>query len=246
MARMQILYVDDERPNLFNFTQLFESEYEVFTARSGEEGLAFLESQGEVALVVSDQRMPGMSGVELLARLRELYPDTVRMMITGYTDEEDLIGSINRGHVYRYIVKPWNEYDLRVTVRNAVQEYSLIKDRKKFIATIGEKNRELERLNGELEERVLARTEELVTTNDMLGAKLSELEAAMAKVRVLQGLLPICAYCKRIRDDRDYWQEVEGFLSKHSEATFSHGICPQCYEEKAKPQLVAALKRTSS
>ena len=70
-----------------------------------------------------------------------------------------------------------------------------------------------------------------------LGERVAELEAALAHVKLLQGILPICSYCKHVRDDRNYWQSVEGYVSEHSGATFSHGICPDCYETVVRPQL---------
>jgi phosphoserine phosphatase RsbU/P len=73
-----------------------------------------------------------------------------------------------------------------------------------------------------------------------LTERVSQLEVTMAKVKQLRGLLPICSYCKKIRDDRNYWQQVEGFISEHSEAQFSHGICPECYAKLVKPELEAS------
>ena len=86
--------------------------------------------------------------------------------------------------------------------------------------------------------RVGVRIVELQTS---LADRISEAERALAKVKQLQGLLPICCYCKKIRDDRNYWQQVEGYISAHSEAQFSHGVCPDCYEKLVKPELAKAL-----
>lgn len=77
----------------------------------------------------------------------------------------------------------------------------------------------------------------IVTLQIALGLRVRELEEAMARVKTLQGLLPICSYCKRVRNDGDYWQQVEGYISDHSDARFSHGICPDCYESVVRPQL---------
>ncbi len=82
----------------------------------------------------------------------------------------------------------------------------------------------------------------VVELQGALAERVRELQEALARVRVLQGLLPICSYCKRIRDDRDYWQQLETYLSEHSEATFSHGVCPECYEKRVKPQLASARR----
>ena len=77
----------------------------------------------------------------------------------------------------------------------------------------------------------------IVELQASLARRVQELESALARVKQLQGLLPICSYCKKIRDDRNYWQRVENYISEHSEATFSHGICPDCFEKLVKPEL---------
>jgi len=81
----------------------------------------------------------------------------------------------------------------------------------------------------------------IIDLQNSLAGRVSELERAMAGVKQLQGLLPICCYCKKIRDDQNYWQQVEGYISKHSEAQFSHGVCPDCFEKIVKPELARSL-----
>ena len=88
----------------------------------------------------------------------------------------------------------------------------------------------------ELRARVRA-GERLVRLQEALALRVRELEEALAEVKTLQGILPICSYCKKVRDDQDYWQQVEGYLSKHSGVQFSHGICPHCWEAVVKPEL---------
>ncbi|MDP3695210.1 MAG: response regulator, partial [Desulfocapsaceae bacterium] len=123
----KVLYVDDEEINLINFREALRDEFEIFTALSGEAALTIMEQEAEIALVVSDQRMPGIKGVDLLARARELAPHAERVIITGYTDPQDIIAAINQGHVYRYILKPWTEDDLRITITHAVERHHLKK-----------------------------------------------------------------------------------------------------------------------
>ena len=84
----------------------------------------------------------------------------------------------------------------------------------------------------------------IVELQSALAERVDELQDALARVRVLQGLLPICSYCKRIRDDRNYWQQLETYFTEHSDATFTHGVCPDCYEKRVKPQ-IALAKRSS-
>jgi len=95
-------------------------------------------------------------------------------------------------------------------------------------------------------EELLARVRVGVTVLELqqsLAERVTDLEEALAQVRVLQGILPICSYCKQVRDDKNYWQSVERYVSKHSEAKFSHGICPQCYEAEVKPMLQEMLSK---
>lgn len=129
----RVLYVDDEEINLINFRETLCDDFEIFTAGSGREALALLEREGEMALVVSDQRMPGMSGIELLTKVREAYPDTIRMIISAYTEVHELIEAINQAEVYRYFVKPWKEESLRLTIGNAVGTYNLGQEIKGFV-----------------------------------------------------------------------------------------------------------------
>ncbi len=81
----------------------------------------------------------------------------------------------------------------------------------------------------------------VVELQTSLGDRVKELELALAQVKQLRGLLPICSYCKKIRDDRNYWRQVEGYISEHSEVQFSHGVCPECYEKLVKPELARSL-----
>lgn len=119
-----ILYVDDEVHNLISFNATFRREYKVLTAESGREGLQIMHDK-EVHLVLSDQRMPGMTGVEFLEQVRHQYPETIRMIITGFSDIDAVIGAINKGGVNRYINKPWDEREMRITIENARQLFGL-------------------------------------------------------------------------------------------------------------------------
>ncbi|HKO34911.1 MAG TPA: response regulator [Pyrinomonadaceae bacterium] len=126
--RYKILIVDDEASNLRALERLFRTEYDVLTAGSGADALSLLEHH-DMALLIADQRMPEMSGVELMQRTARLRPHMVRMLLTGYTDVESLIEAINTGHVYKYITKPWNNDDLLMTVARALEHYETLKSR---------------------------------------------------------------------------------------------------------------------
>ena len=116
----RVLIVDDEPENLDVLEALLESEFEIVRASTGLQALAVLEKHGPVDLVISDQRMPGMTGVELLGRLSILYPNTIRIVLTAYADVEPIAEAVNRGSVYRFLLKPWEPGPLRQTVRDGL------------------------------------------------------------------------------------------------------------------------------
>jgi response regulator RpfG family c-di-GMP phosphodiesterase len=142
--RNTILVVDDEPDVVKTVQELFRYDYRVLGANSGEEGLALLRRE-RVHVLMTDQRMPGMTGVELLRRAREASPDTVRILVTGYADVRDVIDAINLGNVYHYLTKPWDPEVLEATLRDAVTRYeatvardercAVIEDREHLLAS---------------------------------------------------------------------------------------------------------------
>ena len=112
----RILCVDDEQNVLRSLTRLFlDDPYEILTAASGAEGLLILDQTGTVPVVISDYRMPGMNGVEFLSEVRKWWPETVRIVLSGYADTGAIVSAINEGQIYRFVAKPWNEDELQVT-----------------------------------------------------------------------------------------------------------------------------------
>jgi YesN/AraC family two-component response regulator len=124
----KIMIVDDEPANLRTLERLFRTDYQVVTAASGAEALVLLE-QHDVALLISDQRMPGMTGIELMVKTVTIRPQMVKILLTGYTDVGALIEALNSGLVYRYLTKPWNNSDLRSTVSRALEHYEIMKSK---------------------------------------------------------------------------------------------------------------------
>ena len=122
----KIMIVDDEPANLRLLERLFRQEYKVITAGSGEEALELLE-QHDTSLLITDQRMPNMSGLELLKQTAALRPHMVRMILTGYTDVGTLVEALNSGLVYQYLTKPWSNEELRLTVTRALQHYESVR-----------------------------------------------------------------------------------------------------------------------
>jgi CheY-like chemotaxis protein len=123
----RMLVVDDEPDNLDLLYRTFRRDFQVLRAESGAQALEVLAKDGEVAVIISDQRMPEMKGTEFLSKTVPDFPDTVRIILTGFTDVEDLVDAINAGQVYRYITKPWDPEELKHVVERASETYDLIK-----------------------------------------------------------------------------------------------------------------------
>ncbi|MBE9064172.1 response regulator [cf. Phormidesmis sp. LEGE 11477] len=123
----RMLVVDDEPDNLDLLFRTFRRDFKVLKAESGVEALEILADDGEVAVIISDQRMPEMKGTEFLSKTVPDFPDTVRIILTGFTDVEDLVEAINAGQVYRYITKPWDPDELKFVVDKASATYELLK-----------------------------------------------------------------------------------------------------------------------
>ena len=160
-----ILCVDDEPNILSALRRLFRGQgFEVRTAVGGAAGLELLATE-TVDLVISDMRMPEMDGAEFLQKVRERTPDTVRLLLTGYSEVTSIIGAINRGEIYRYITKPWDDHDIVLIVRQALERKALDQERKRLEQLTVTQNDELKSLNASLESKVAARTAELGISN---------------------------------------------------------------------------------
>ncbi|MDX2216929.1 MAG: SpoIIE family protein phosphatase [Oculatellaceae cyanobacterium bins.114] len=128
-SKLRLMVVDDESDNLDLLYRTFRREFQVFKAESAFKALQILNQEEEMAIIISDQRMPRMSGTEFLSLAAERFPDTIRILLTGYTDVEDLVGAINTGKVFKYVTKPWNPDELKVLVQQAAETYQILKQR---------------------------------------------------------------------------------------------------------------------
>lgn len=124
-----VLYVDDEPNNLISFKAAFRRKFIVHTAQSADEGMEVLKNN-PVSVVLTDQRMPGVNGVDFLQSVRQEYPETIRILITGYSDIQTVIDAVNQCSIYQYIQKPWNENQLNKVISNATEVYRLRKEHK--------------------------------------------------------------------------------------------------------------------
>jgi signal transduction histidine kinase len=144
-----LLVVDDEADLVHSVKDLLRLDYRVLGATRAAEGLRIMKNE-PVQIVMSDQCMPEMTGVEFLSQLRELYPDTVRLLFTAYADIKAVINAINQGSVYRYITKPWEPQDLQAVLRQASEHYDLLTERKLLLSQLQQQNKLLEQANVEL------------------------------------------------------------------------------------------------
>ena len=129
----KMLVVDDEPDNLDLLYRTFRRDFSVLKADSGIKALEILASEGEVAVIISDQRMPEMKGTEFLSKTLPQFPNTVRIILTGFTDIEDLVEAINSGQVYKYITKPWDPNELKGVVKKAAQTYEVSNQRTEYL-----------------------------------------------------------------------------------------------------------------
>lgn len=147
MPDYKMLVVDDEADNLDLLHRTFRRDYHVFTARDGRKALQICESEPDLVVIITDQRMPRMTGIEFLGHTLESHRHTIRMLLTAYTDTVALMNAINTGHVYQYITKPYDPDALRVAVRRALERYELSIENERYRQQVVEK----ERLDRELE-----------------------------------------------------------------------------------------------
>jgi DNA-binding NtrC family response regulator len=141
-----VLYVDDEINNLNSFKAAFRRDFEIYTAQSAREGRRVLDSN-EIGVIITDQRMPGMTGIEFLESILAVYPDTIRILLTGFSDMNAVMDAINRGQVYKFLVKPWQNDELKLYIQNALEIYHLRKENKDLAYKLQLANKELELLN---------------------------------------------------------------------------------------------------
>ncbi len=145
-----ILFVDDEQNVLNAIKRVFIDEnYAVLGASSGSEGLALFDKH-QIQVVVSDYRMPGMNGIEFLSEVNKRWPETVKIVLSGFADISTIVTAVNEGQIYKFIPKPWNDDDLKLTISNALDKHFLQRKNKELTAELQKKNGELTKLNQEL------------------------------------------------------------------------------------------------
>lgn len=227
--KSRILIIDDEPMGVEMLKLMLENEYKVYVESGGREALKAI-SRIKPDLILLDIIMPEMNGFEVFRAIRGLpnFNDTPILFITamgesGFQSEGLEMGACD------YIAKPFDPNLVRLRVRN-----HLITHHQRL--ALAERSIELEHLNNKL----IAENKMRLEMQDWNEQIIQELHDAVVKVKTLSGLIPICASCKKIRDDKGFWNQIESYLSKHSDMLFSHSICQDCVR-KLYPDYVAKL-----
>ncbi|MEX8193888.1 HD domain-containing phosphohydrolase [Comamonas guangdongensis] len=215
----RILCVDDEPHIAAALRRLLRGAgHAVHLASSGEEALALLEAES-IDLVISDMRMPGMDGAQLLARVRERWPAVGRVLLTGYADLQSTIAAINAAHVYRYLTKPWDDREL-LTVVQQISDYQILQREKERLEAVAHaQNKELAQLNATLEHKVLERTAELSEAHKKLK------KSYVASIRMFSNLLewrggPLAGHSHRVADLTRRTAKVMGLSESEQQDAF--------------------------
>lgn len=221
-----LLFVDDEANILSSLRRLFRPQgYRILIAEGGAQGLEIM-AQEHVDLVVSDMRMPEMNGAQFLEKVRGGWPDTVRILLTGYAEIEATIDAINKGQIYRYISKPWDDNDIVLIIRHALQQKRLEREKLRLEELTNRQNKELTDLNANLEARVLARTSELKQTMQSLeAANDKQKKSFIMSVRVFANLIEMRnpknkGHSRRVGDMARVLAEKMGMSALEAQDTF--------------------------
>jgi signal transduction histidine kinase len=204
-GRGQLLVVDDEEEILKSLRRQFRRDYDVYTARSAEEAYRIMVEQ-PIQVIISDQRMPGVSGSEFFARMKEEFPDTIRLLLTGYADIQAVISAINDGQIFRYVTKPWDPLELTTIVREAFTRFALAVHSRRLYT-------ELQEANMLLEERVRERTGRLEEMTERLRRLVEQRDSFIGMaahdlrtpIQVVQGFTDLLLHSKtRPEEFRDF------------------------------------------
>ena len=198
----RILFIDDEDNILFSLKRLFRSSpFDVHYFSSGAEALDFL-SENKVSVIVSDMKMPVLSGIEFLEKAKAVDPDAVRIILSGYAEADRIMEAINKGNIWRFIAKPWNNDDLKVTIKNAADLYQQKIERKELVEALQVKTVQLDEMNRLLEKKVEERTWRLNERTRILNMLLDDEDPDMI-------IGEVCRIVSRLSGGTDVWVRAD-------------------------------------
>ncbi len=198
MPKANILYVDDEAHNLISFKAAFRRDYNIYTANNAEEGMKILQDS-PIEIIITDQKMPGTTGVEFLEQIVELYPHTIRMILTGFSDIEAIIQAINSGGIYRYITKPWDENELKMTFSGAYKLYLAEENNRLLFQQLQEKVYQQEHIIEERTKDIHQQKHFLELQNQLISRKNKDLlDSIKYAKRIQEAILPSEMFMKAL------------------------------------------------
>ena len=222
----KILIVDDEEEVLNSLGDLLRKDFHILATSNVFEAQDLLAAQDFFSLVISDQRMPSMTGAEFLGKVSVISPDTARILLTGYSDLETVVQAVNTGHIVHYITKPWDSDKLVALLKPIAERHQLIQDNRRLIlqiAELGSASKTTEKRIESLEQTQF----NIERENQALKEAYDQLDQSFWHLRKIQEVLPICMECGKVKTSESSWDEVVDFLKKHS-MFLSHGYCPEC------------------
>jgi response regulator RpfG family c-di-GMP phosphodiesterase len=225
----KILIVDDEEQVIESLSDLLRKDFHIFATCDVNEAQELLGSSIFFSVVISDQRMPVLTGAELLARALEISPDTARILLTGYADIGAVIQAVNQGQILQYVIKPWDGEKLLEMLRPIAESHFLKQQNRQLMEELNRLNRTLD----DSEERIdqLESIESSVYhENQILTEAYHLLDNSYWHLRKIQEVLPICMECGKVKTSDSSWEDVVNYLKKNTNF-LSHGYCPECYEK---------------
>jgi len=236
-ARPLILVVEDSLTQAVFLRRILEKAgYDVTLAGDGQQALEQLELRVP-ALIISDVMMPVVDGYTLCQRVKtsEAFRNVPFMLLTALSEPQDIFKGLESGADF-YSIKPYDGAKMLERV-HAILDVNCAQYLTNMLGTdvtYGGQKYTINAGRSQILDLLLATFENIVRKNGELIDTNRKLTEALEANKTLRGLIPICGYCKKIRDDRGFWDQVESFVTRHSEAKFSHGICPQCFEKTMK------------
>ena len=222
----KVLIVDDEAEVLSSLGDLLRKDFHVFTTTDIDQALSLLSSQSMFSLVISDQRMPVLTGAELLAKVADISPDTARILLTGYADIDAVIDAVNQGQIVQYITKPWDAGKLLEMLKPIAQRHQLLREKRQLIQQLAQLNESVLDSTARIESLEGAQIS-LLEENTTLQTAYVQLKDSFWHLQKIQEVLPICMECGKVKTTDSSWEDVVSFLKNHS-LFLSHGYCPEC------------------